>query len=326
MPAFFVFAVAFTVSMLEGRNAIIFSVAELVLYISICMIAYLYPGTVHFFETELDLFSDIIVAFTVVSLVLGICMFIHFRLYNDQQRKLDEQNDLLAKANSAKTEFLANASHEMRTPLTVISVNVQTAADILEDMDDTVKDPAALELLRNSQKEIMRLARMVGGMLTLASASEGAVKRKTDLSSLLFGTGNILQLTLQKRGNSLVTDIADELIVFGNADLLSQVTLNLIQNANTHTENGDIELSAGRSGSEIIVTVRDNGTGISPELLPRVFERGVSEGGTGFGLDLCRTAVESHGGRIWIESELGEGTTVFFTIPAYEGQYGGDAI
>ncbi|MDR0445824.1 MAG: HAMP domain-containing histidine kinase [Oscillospiraceae bacterium] len=327
MPAFFVFAVAFTVSMLEGRNAIIFSVAELALYISVCIVAYLRPETVHFFESETDMFFDIVVAFTAVSLVLGICMFIHFRLYNDQQRKLDAQNDLLAKVNIAKTEFLANASHEMRTPLTVISVNVQTAADILEDMGEAVQDPTAMELLRNAQGEIMRLARMVSGMLTLASAGEGADKREIDLSALLRGTGNVLQLTLQNRGNTLVTeDISDALIVFGDADLLSQVAVNLIQNAHVHTENDNIALGAERIGGEITVTVRDSGTGISPELLPHVFERGVSEGGTGFGLHLCRTVVESHGGRIWIESEQGAGTTVFFTIPAYEGQYGGGAI
>jgi signal transduction histidine kinase len=326
MPAFFVFAVAFTVSMLEGKNAIIFSLAELALYITICVIAYLRPATVHFFARETDLFFDILIAFTVVSLVLGICLFFHFRLYNDQQRKLDEQNNLLAKANLAKTEFLANASHEMRTPLTVISVNVQTVADILADMGDAVKDPTALELLRDAQGEIMRLARMVGGMLTLAAAGEGADKRAIDLSALLRGAGNALRLTLRHRGNTLAMEaISDELNVFGDADLLSQVVVNLIQNAHAHTDHDNIALGAARSGGQITVTVRDRGTGISPELLPRVFERGVSEGGTGFGLHLCKTVVESHGGRIWIESEPGQGATVFFTLPAYEGQYGGSA-
>ena len=260
-------------------------------------------------------------------MVLGICMFIHFRLYNDQQRKLDEQNELLSKANISKTEFLANTSHEMRTPLTVISVNIQTVADILEDMGNEMKDPSAIKLLQNAQGEIMRLARMVGGMLALASASEGADKGKIDISALLGDVGNMLQLTLQSRGNTLVTEgITDELIVFGDADLLSQVAINLIQNANTHTENDHITLGVDGSGGEITVTIRDNGTGSAPELLPCVCERGVSEGGTGFGLYLCKTVVESHGGRIWIESERGVGTTVFFTIPAYEGQYGGGAI
>jgi signal transduction histidine kinase len=73
-----------------------------------------------------------------------------------------------------------------------------------------------------------------------------------------------------------------------------------------------------------LVTVTDTGTGIAAELLPHVFERGVSTGGTGFGLYLCKTVVESHGGRIWIESTPGSGTTTRFALPTYEGQFGGE--
>ena len=324
MPAFFVFAVVFTVFMLEGKKAVFFSVAELALYITICVIAYLYPDTVRFFATEQELLTDIIIAFTTVSAVLGVSMFLHFRLYNEQQRKLDEQNDLLFKANNAKTEFLANASHDMRTPLTVISVNVQTALGILEDMGDALKDPDMEKLLQNAQGEIMRLARMVGGMLTLASMSENTDKSVINFSSLLQSGADMLRLYLQKRGNVLETEIEPGLRVFGSADLLAQMVSNLLQNAGAHTENGSISLRAAKSGSIITVTVCDTGPGIKPELLTHVFERGVSDGGTGFGLYLCKMVVESHGGKIWIESEPGKGTVVFFTICVYQGQYGGD--
>ncbi len=325
MPAFFVFAVVFTVFMLEGKKAVFFSVAELALYITICVIAYLYPDTVRFFATEQELLTDIIIAFTTVSAVLGVSMFLHFRLYNEQQRKLDEQNDLLFKANNAKTEFLANASHDMRTPLTVISVNVQTALGILEDMGDALKDPDMEKLLQNAQGEIMRLARMVGGMLTLASMSENTDKSVINFSSLLQSGADMLRLYLQKRGNVLETEIEPGLRVFGSADLLAQMVSNLLQNAGAHTENGAISLRAVKNGAVITVTVCDNGAGIKPELLTHVFERGVSDGGTGFGLYLCKMVVESHGGKIWIESEPGKGTVVFFTICVYQGQYGGDA-
>lgn len=325
MPSFFIFAVVFTIFMLEGKKAVIFSIIETTLYIIICIIAYLYPQTVRFFEAEQDILTDIIVAFTAVSAVLGVCMFMHFKLYNEQQRKLDEQNSILAQSNRAKTEFLSNTSHEMRTPLTVISVNVQTVAAILEDMVDIVKDPEAIELLHTTQSEIMRLSRMVGGMLTLASMSENVDRRELDLSSLLQCGSEILRLNLGKRGNTLETHIETNLSVFGNADLLAQALQNILQNAGAYTENGKISLKAKRTGGEIDVIVRDTGTGISPELLPHVFERGVSTGGTGFGLYLCKNVVEAHGGRIRIESEQDTGTMVHFTLPVYEGQYGGDA-
>jgi signal transduction histidine kinase len=74
---------------------------------------------------------------------------------------------------------------------------------------------------------------------------------------------------------------------------------------------------------KITITVKDNGSGIAPELLPHVFERGVTKGGSGVGLFLCKTVVESHGGIIQIESEEGAGTAVTFTLPVYQGQYGG---
>ncbi|MDR0380641.1 MAG: HAMP domain-containing histidine kinase [Oscillospiraceae bacterium] len=327
MPAFFVFAVAFTVSMLEGKNAIFFSVAELALYIAICIVAYLHPETVHFFETESDVFLDVIVAFTAVSVVLGICMFFHFRLYNDQQRRLDEQNAVLAQISRGKTEFLANTSHEMRTPLTVISVDIQKVMYILEDMGKTADDPEATRLLADAQSEIMRLSRMVGGMLTLASISENPERRKTDFTALLQSASDILALFLQKRNNEVKTEIAEDLTVFGDSDLLSQVIVNLIQNAHAHTENDAVLLRAVPDRGKIMVTVSDNGAGIAPDLLPRVFERGVSGGGgTGVGLHLCKTVVESHGGEIWIDSEPGKGTAVYFTVPVYGGQYGGGAV
>ncbi len=322
MPSFFVFAVVFTIFMIEGHKAVLLSVVELLIYILICFVAYLHPDTVQAFSNESEVLTDIIFGFTAVSIILGICMFLHFRLYNEQQRKLNVQNEILTQSNQAKSEFLSNTSHEMRTPLTVISVNVQTVTEILEEL--AVKDEEAGELLKNAQDEIMRLARMVGGMLMLASMSENSYRRKMDLSSLLLSGVEMLRLNLRKRGNVIETDIEKNLQVFGNADLLAQVLSNLLQNAGAHMENGIATVSAKMEGGVITVSVRDTGTGISPELLPHVFKRGVSSGGTGFGLHLCKTVIESHGGKIWIESEPGSGTVVFCTLPVYEGQFGGE--
>jgi len=212
----------------------------------------------------------------------------------------------------------------MRTPLTVISVNVQTVTEILEDMGESLKDAEAVELLQNAQQEIMRLARMVGGMLTLASMSENTDKQVVDFTTLLHSSAEMFSLHLQKGGNRLTTEIAGGLSVFGNADLLAQVMANLLQNAAAYTRQGEVTLRAGKAGHEVLVTVRDTGDGISAELLPHVFERSVSTGGTGFGLHLCKTVVESHGGRIWIESKPGSGTMATLALPTYEGQFRGE--
>lgn len=324
MPCFFVFAVAFTVLMLEGKKAIMVSIVEIFLYLAICLIAFRYPELVKAWDTEQDILTDVMVGFVSVSAVLGTMLYLHFKLYNEQQKKLGEQNHILERTSRAKTEFLSNTSHEMRTPLTVISVNIQTVTEILEDMGEAVKDREAAELLQSAQQEIMRLARMVGGTLTLAAMSENMDKQAVKFSTLLHSSAEMFSLHLQKQGNVLNADIAEGLSVFGNADLLAQVVANLLQNAAVYTEQGEIILRAEKTGYEILVTVTDTGTGIAAELLPHVFERGVSTGGTGFGLYLCKTVVESHGGRIWIESTPGSGTTTSFALPTYEGQFGGE--
>ena len=324
IPLFLVFAVVFTIFMLEGKTAVIVTALQLALYIGIYIFAYMNPSSVSAFPTERGVFASNMQDLIIVCVALGATMYAQVSLYRSQQRRLDEQNALLAEVNRAKTQFLANASHEMRTPLTIISVNVQTVSDILADMGDAVKDPDADSLLKNAQNEIMRLSRMVDGMLTLASISEGVDKQKTDLSALLLSVPEMLRIHLQGRGNTPEMKIDEGLTVFCDADLISQVVVNLIQNSHKHTEDGIIKLSAARDGGTITVTVSDNGKGISPEMLPRIFERGVSDGGTGFGLYFCKTVVESHGGEMRIESERGKGTIVYFTLPVYEGQGGGE--
>ncbi|MDR1049564.1 MAG: HAMP domain-containing histidine kinase [Deltaproteobacteria bacterium] len=322
MPCFFVFAVVFTVFMLEGAAAVVLPAAELILYSGLCLAAYLRPGVIRFyFDNELDLVTDVVSAFVLVSVILGVCVVLHMRLYTRQKRELDERNEILAQASMAKTQFLSNASHDMRTPLTVISVNVQTVMETLRKID--VGDQEAHELLQNSQNEIMRLARMVRGMLTLASMSENTEKKIVDLSLMLRSGAETLRLNFRKNENELEIDVADNLTIFGNADLMAQVTTNILQNANNHTMGGRISVGARREGGRVLVELADTGSGIDPELLPHVFKRGVSDKGTGLGLSLCKTVVESHGGMIWIASRLGEGTTVSFTLPQHESQLGG---
>lgn len=322
IPYFFIFALVFTAFMLEGKTAFLMVGVEMLLYVGLCLYAYFFFIPEDFYISSRNVMITAVFGFVVVGLALSIVMLLQFQLYNEQQKKLDEQNHILQRASRAKTEFLSNTSHEMRTPLTVISVNVQTVAEILEDME--VKDAEAAELLQSAQQEIMRLARMVGGMLNLASMSENTDKQTVNLSTLLRSSTEMFSLHLQKRSNLLKTDIADGLEVYGNADLLAQVVANLLQNAAAYTEQGEITLRAEKTGREILVAVADTGTGISAEFLPHVFERGVSTGGTGFGLYLCKTVVESHGGRIWIESTQGSGTRLTFALPAYEGQFGGE--
>lgn len=324
IPTFLIFAPVFTVFLLEGKTAVIVTSLELALYAGLYVFAYRNPGSVTMFPAEKGFLVSNLMDLMVVGIALCATMYAQVSLYRAQQRRVDEQNAVLAQVNRSKTQFLANTSHEMRTPLTVISVDVQTVMGLLKRMDGVTDDAEAQGLLRDAQAEIMRLSRMVHGMLSLNALADSAGKDKIDFSAMLGNTVEMMRLLLSKQDNQMVTEIPGELTVFGSTDLLSQVIINLLQNAATHTSSGVIELQAAEHGGEIKVTVSDNGSGISPALLPHVFERGVSDGGTGFGLFLCKTVVESHGGRIQIESREGDGTTVAFTLPVYQGQFGGE--
>lgn len=326
MPAFFVFAVAFTVFMLDGRRAIVMALLETCVYIAICVFAYRYPQFVNFLESEQALLIDIIVAFVVVSAALGATMHMQFRLYREQQRLLAEQNKALDQINQLKTEFLGNVSHELKTPLTVMMGISQNARRRLEEhslADELIPD---MKLLAS---EADRLSLMVGQVLDITRIEEGRMAwdmRECSVEEIIQSTVSDYYPLLKKNGNRLIVKPCEELPeVQADAHRLSQVLVNLLQNAIRHTLNGTITISAREIAGAVEVTVADTGEGIEPERLPLIFERFTSrdskksrsgkDTGTGLGLYICKHIVETHGGEIAVESKPGSGTTVRFTIP-----------
>ena len=167
--AFLIFAVVYTVFMLEGWLAFGITVLELLFYTGLYVVSYRYPFLVSGFPAEKDYLRSNIMDFLIVGATLCVTMYVQVRLYRKQQQRLHQQNQLLAQASLSKTEFLANASHEMKTPLTVASVNIQTVMRMLNHMGES--NPETTELLADAQEEIMGLARMVSGMLSMASLS-----------------------------------------------------------------------------------------------------------------------------------------------------------
>lgn len=319
MPSFFVFAVAFTILMLEGKKAIAMSALEIILYLAICLIAFRHPEMVNAWDTEHELLTDVMVGFVSVSAVLGAMLYLHFKLYNEQQRQLAEQNVLLGQINRMKTELFANISHELKTPLTVISVHIQRAQVLLALGRD-----GDLEKIREShalvQDEVMRLSRLVDSALSLSSLQEaGRRKAALDLRSILRTTAEAYRSLLEKKGDTLTLSLPEKYLpMYGNADQLVQLISNLLSNAGTHTQQGEICVSAKRRGDIAVVIITDTGPGIAPELLSHVFERGVTDGGgSGLGLFICRRIARDHGGEITVDSILGMGTTVTVTLPMH---------
>jgi len=249
------------------------------------------------------------------------------------------ENDETIRAQTWFREMVKDVSHETKTPLTVISVLVQQASTFLgkAHFEDEKIGALVKDSLSQAQEEIMRTARLTNSTLWLASmqTSDKERLRMIEASPLLRHSSEVFRPVLQKNGNDLDINIPDTLPqICGNADRLVQVMSNLLNNANNHTQNGEITVTAElvncndavsktEAPTEIKVTISDTGTGITPELLPHIFKRGVSgSGGTGVGLYITKDFIEAHGGKIEIESGalngdngMKHGTTVIFTIP-----------
>ncbi|MCL2420232.1 MAG: ATP-binding protein [Defluviitaleaceae bacterium] len=254
----------------------------------------------------------------------------------EAEKRLSEENAALDSLSRIKSEYMANLTHETKTPLTVISTQVQQAREIFETIANHITNGTTFEAIVNSdewkadsnailesldiaQDETMRLSHFADNALWLAATQESKAQKKLDMVLFLTKCGEAYRTVIEKQGNTLYINTLDNLpYVLGESSRLVHVMENLLTNANNHTKNGTISVDAKAKCMFVEVTIKDNGTGIDPELLPHVFLRGVTGGGgTGMGLPISKNIVESHGGKIDIASEPGKGTTVTFTIPVY---------
>ena len=186
MPAFFVFAIIFTVLMLEKRRALIVSLLEIVLYIGLCLVAYHFPDTVTPFSTEADRLADILLAFVSVSIVCGSVLYLHLKEYNQQQLLLEEQNLRLRSLDNAKSTFLTTVAHEIKNPLSSISLHARDTSELLEE--DPLDFSLMQENLRTIEQSVMRIDRIVLDLMDTVSIEQGRLALSlvpSDLGALL---------------------------------------------------------------------------------------------------------------------------------------------
>ena len=240
---------------------------------------------------------------------------------DDEIGELGEAFNLMARSlaqqETLRRNLMADIAHELRTPLTVIRSD-------LEALLDGVYEPTP-ETLASLQEETLLLARLVDDLRALAQAEAGQLRLEReplDLAELLSGVAAGFELLAKSQGQELQLDLPPDLpTVHADPQRVRQVTANLVSNALRHAPDaGHVVISAESRQAEIQVSVADDGPGINQEDLDRVFERfwhGAQPRaqGSGLGLTIARELVRAHGGRIWAESRVGEGSTFHFTLP-----------
>jgi len=239
------------------------------------------------------------------------------------ERKVAERTRQLESASKHKSEFLANMSHELRTPLNAIIGFTQVLQQKLFG-DDDAKQEEYLEDIHGSANHLLSL---INDVLDLSKVEAGQVELEKAPFSLREAlergvvmvreraTKNGVQLTLQPN--------AEIELVEGDERRIRQVVFNLLSNAVKFTPaGGSVVVGSAQQNGEVRVSVKDTGPGIAREDYERIFEEfqqtelgQEQREGTGLGLALSRKLVELHGGRIWVESELGKGSTFTFTLP-----------
>lgn len=230
----------------------------------------------------------------------------------------------LRRLETVRRDFISNLSHELRTPL----ASLKALAETLQDgaLDDP---PAANRFIHQIQIEVDALTQMVNELLELSHIESGRLTldfRLVTAHELLSSAAERMRLQVERAGLTLRVECADNLPpIRMDVTRLEQVLVNLIHNAVKFTRpGGEVVLLGDAFDSGVRFAVRDTGLGIPAEDLPRIFERfyksdrSRSSGGTGLGLSIARHIIEAHGGKIWVESEEGRGSTFYFSIPIYD--------
>jgi len=254
-------------------------------------------------------------------------MMLERELVETQQRMELEtvlrQNEVLRQVDHLKSEFIANISHELRTPLNHIKGYASVLLQRYRDMDEQT----AQEFLQTILDAGDHLNRLISDLLDTSKIETGALNLHAEPVRLNRLARDVIQRWRTTSAHQFKLDAPPEMPpILADSGRIRQVLDNLLANVVKHTPpttTATVELA--RTPDEQIVTVRDNGQGVPPEHLSRIFDRfyqaeprTTGRRGSGLGLFICKAIVEQHGGRMWVESTPGAGTEFRFTLPEHD--------
>jgi len=239
------------------------------------------------------------------------------------EEKLIENDNFLQKLNADKDRFISILSHDLKSPFnSILGFSEVLTEDIRKLNTDEIEDIA-----RNINKSARNTLYLLEDLLAWAMTQQGKIIFKPQKLSLADICKNILEILNPKAVAKNITInyyVADSIKVFADIDMIKTILRNLVSNALKFTNNGGtINVSSEENSENVTISISDNGVGIKPENITKLFNisevittKGTAEEtGTGLGLLLCKEFVEKHGGKIWVESEVGKGSEFKFTLP-----------
>jgi signal transduction histidine kinase len=268
-------------------------------------------------------------------------------LANEAEQRMTAEVETQRQLNAMKSEFMGELSHELRMPISVISGFAQYFGEVLDD--DSLDRAELRNGARRIENEADRMDRLVGQLLDVTAIEAGrfTLKKEDVQVTELFDQIRRVYFPMMNGGNNrLIINLESELTLYADRERVLQILVNLVSNACKYTRDGEIILSgelrvesgelneSGKLGVEsgelknvILFSVADNGEGMTQEMLSELFSRypkmrggvkGVT--GNGLGLFISKKIAEAHGGEIGVESEIGKGTKVWFTIGVEKGE------
>lgn len=236
----------------------------------------------------------------------------------DAKRELEMVNRQLKEIDETNMKFIGIASHELKTPLTAIKANIDF---ILSEKEGKISENLRSYLI-TIQRNTNRIQMRMDQMLDLSRMKSNRLLFNRELipiSEVMIGY--ISEVTPLEKHFSIQVDVPQGLHVYADRNALHDIFINLLSNAFKFTaDGGQVSVLAGQKDQSILVEIKDTGMGIPEDRLQMIFDEfyqveGGKHGGTGLGLAIAKRLVEEQGGNIWVESQLGKGSTFYFTLP-----------
>jgi two-component system sensor histidine kinase/response regulator len=239
------------------------------------------------------------------------------------ERELLEIGESLVQSNLDKDRFISILGHDLKSPFN----NILGFSEVLSAEVNSLDSEEIKEIAGNINKSAKITNHLLEDILMWARSQQGSIPFKPQKLSLSATCRNILEIlnpSAYAKNITIYDDSSSQIFIYADADMLKTMLLNLVSNSIKFTKSGGkININAEQNSESVTISVSDNGTGIPPENLTKLFDisevlttKGTAgETGTGLGLLLCKEFVEKHGGKIWVESNVGKGSDFKFTLP-----------